>query len=454
LRFLVLRKVQCRKTFVSWRKPQPLGPRLAITLLVLAHTLAFAADESTQKELRELRQENQSLQQQLARQQQLIESLSAKVAGIEQIQKARGESSVGESPSLAQKVSGQTKVNLSGQIAAGFFKTGSDGQFSKGEFRLDEARVFLDAKAWKDIYAFVELNVMTREAGDDGVRLGEAYLDFEHVLKWRGLDSLVNVRLGRFYIPFGEEYSVRYAIDNPLISHSLSDLWGEDEGIELYGSHGPLEYAFALQNGGHSAVFEGTSDKSVAARCAWQPQPWLRFSGSAMRTGDLSVQDESVSEMWFGNGLFRALGSPATTTRFHADLAEGDVQFLFSRGHIKLFGGAIRFDDNDRAANNRRDIYYYSAEGMWRFTKQFFGAARYSQILVDQGYPLVGHGNSSEYFDDELSDNLWRLSLGLGYTPNPNLVFKVEYTFERGREIGGERREHEDFFGAQAALRF
>ena len=402
-----------------------------------------------------MQQENRSLQQQLTRQQQVIDSLSAKVSGIEQAQKTREESST-DGPSMksiGQKISGQTKVNISGQLAAGYFKTASEGLFPNGEFRLDEARVFLDARAWEDVYAFIELNVMTREGYDDAVRLGEAYVDFERVLKWHGLDSLLNVRLGRFNIPFGEEYSVRYAIDNPLISHSLGDLWGVDEGIELYGSLGPVQYAVAVQNGGHAVAFEGTSDKSATARLTYQPKSWLRLSGSAMRTGDLSPQTEGISEMWFGNSFFTSLGNPNTTTRFHADLAEGDLEFLFSRGHLKLAGGGIHYDDNDRSGNNRRDIAYYYAEGMFRFTKQFYGAARYSQVLADEGFFIPANGDWNKY-GAALTDNLWRLSLGLGYTPNPNLVFKLEYTFERGRETNGDAREHEDFFGAQAALRF
>lgn len=448
--------MQCSKTVVSWRKPQPLGPRLAVIFLIISCVLAFAADEETQKELRELRQENRLLQQQLTRQQEVIDSLSAKVSGIEQAQKTRAETAPdGDSSvkSITQKISGQTRVNISGQLAAGYFKTASEGMFPKGEFRLDEARLFFDAKAWEDVYAFMELNLMTREGYNDAVRVGEAYVDFERVLKWHGLDSLVNVRLGRFYIPFGEEYSVRYPIDNPLISHSLSDLWGVDEGIELYGSLGPVQYAVAVQNGAHAIAFEGTSDKSVTARLTYQPKPWLRLSGSAMRTGDLSPQTEGISEMWFGNSFFSSLGNPNTTTRFHADLAEGDVQFLFSRGHLKLAGGGIHYDDNDRAAENRRDVAYYYAEGMYRFAKQIYGAARYSQVLAEKGFPIPANGNFNDY-GSALTDNLWRLSLGLGYTPNPNLVFKLEYTFERGRETGGDAREHEDFLGAQAALRF
>jgi hypothetical protein len=120
---------------------------------------------------------------------------------------------------------------------------------------------------------------------------------------------------------------------------------------------------------------------------------------------------------------------------------------------VKLAGGGIHYDDNDRSADNCRDVYYYYAEGLFRFTKQFFGAARYSQIFADKGYPILGNGAWPEY-NAELTDNLWRLSLGIGYTPNPNFVFKIEYTLERGHTVSGESRNHEDFFGAQAALRF
>lgn len=445
-----------RTFFGSWLPAHRVARWYAIVLLSLTCGSAPAADEETQKELRELQQENRLLRERLDKQQQVIDSLTTKVGAIEQAQKSRDESSTAGSagPSPIQKLSGQTKVNINGQIAAGLFKTGSEGMFPNGEFRLDEARLFLDAQAWKDVYAYVELNGITRESGNEVFRLGEAYIDFERIVKWHGLDSLVNVRFGRFYIPFGEEYSVRYAIDNPLVSHSLSDLWGVDEGIELYGSHGPVQYAVAVQNGGHPAAFEGTSDKSVTARIAYEPKKWLRLSGSAMRTGDLSVQEEFISEMWFGNGFFRSLGNSAATTRFHAELAEGDVQFLFARGHLKLAGGGIRYDDNDRSGDNSRDVYYYYAEGLCWFTKHFFWAARYSQILSERGFPVVGHGNSPQYFDANLTDNLWRLSLGLGYTPNPNLVLKIEYTIERGRTVGDYHRNHEDFLGAQAALRF
>jgi hypothetical protein len=445
---------------VKWQKNvlrrshRRLSPLVAAVLAILI-TPSFAADEATQKELRELRQENKALRDQMAKQQQFIDSLSSKVAGIEQAQKSRDENSGGEkslAASLTQKLTGPGKVNLSGQIAAAYFKTASEGAFSKGEFRVDEARIFLDARAWDDIYGFIEINPMTREGYDDGVRIGEAYLDLERVFKWHGLDSLINIRAGRFYIPFGEEYQVRLPMENPLISHSLMDFWGVDEGVEIYGAHGPVQYAVAVQNGGHSATADFTSDKSVAVRIAYEPKRWLRVSASAMRTGDLSPAGDGISEMWFGNGFLHSLGG-ISTTRFHADLAEGDAQFLFSRGHLKLTGGGIHYDDNDRVSDNGRDVWFYGAEGMFRFTKQFYGAARFSQISADKGFPIAAHG-AWQHFGKALTDNVWRLSLGLGYTPNPNFVFKVEYALERGTTRGSGNREHEDLFAAQAALRF
>ena len=58
------------------------------------------------------------------------------------------------------------------------------------------------------------------------------------------------------------------------------------------------------------------------------------------------------------------------------------------------------------------------------------------------------------YFYGPLTDNLWRLSLGLGYRFSDRLVLKAEYSFERGTEVGGDSRNKEDFFGTEAAFKF
>jgi hypothetical protein len=263
---------------------------------------------------------------------------------------------------------------------------------------------------------------------------------------------MLNVRAGRMDVPFGEEYITRDAIDNPLISHSLVDFWGVDEGVELYGSLGKFSYVFAVQNGGVSVTRDFDCDKSVTGRIGFDPVHWLHLSVSGMRTGDLDANDDYLSELWFGNGWFRSIGSPATT-EFHANLVEGDVQLNFSRVNLKAFGGYICYDDNDPNADNQRDMYYYSVEGVFKATRKFYAAMRFSQIFVDDGYPIVGLGNFDKYFFDILTTEIWRLSLGAGYRFSEQLLLKVEYTHECGDKLGGGQR-HENFVGAEAAFKF
>ncbi len=93
------------------------------------------------------------------------------------------------------------------------------------------------------------------------------------------------------FIPFGEEYMNRYAMENPLISHSLSDFWGIDQGVELYGKFGKFSYAAAVQNGGNGGVEDFDGDKSIAGRISFDPNQHWHFSVSGMRTGDLNVQE-------------------------------------------------------------------------------------------------------------------------------------------------------------------
>ncbi|MDB6036943.1 MAG: hypothetical protein JWM99_784 [Verrucomicrobiales bacterium] len=435
--------------------------------LILLTAVSFpsrAIDSAeTETQLKLLRDQNRILQEQLQKQQQTIDSLSAKVSSLQETrEKSDSGALVSSAPSsVFDKVTAHTKVNVSGQIAAGLFETGSHGQFPNSEFRVDEARLFFDAQAWEDVYGYVELNLTTRENNPEGDHLGEiyphigeVYVDFERLLKFRSLEGLVNVRAGRFYIPFGEEYQARYAFNNPLISHSLSDIWGVDEGIELYGSYSKFQYAVAVQNGGHSVLHDFTGDKSVAGRIGYTPVQKIHLSLSGMRTGDLSSRDDQFSETWFGNGFFRSLGGEASTSRFHANMVEGDFKLDLPRSYVKGAGGYIAYGDNDSAGNNHRDLFYYYAEGLGHITPKFYGVTRFSQIMANQGFPIVANGDFGQYLFRSMTDDIWRLSFGLGYEPNPNLVLKIEYTIERGREIGGQRRSHEDFAGAEIALKF
>jgi hypothetical protein len=87
------------------------------------------------------------------------------------------------------------------------------------------------------------------------------------------------------------------------------------------------------------------------------------------------------------------------------------------------------------------------------YQKKFYAAARFSEVLAGEGFPIVGLGNYNDYYET-LSTQLWRLSLGLGYRFNEDLILKAEYSMEQGLETDGEVRDHEDFLGTEAAFKF
>ena len=417
------------------------------------------ADADILRQLRQLQQQNEALQQQMRKQQELIDELSGKISRIEiddgrEAETRNAKSEVRkESPPLAER-SGFSlgKVHLSGEGAVGFFHSQPRGQFPNAEFRVDEAKLFIESPIWKEVYFFSEINAFTREEGV--LSVGEVYLDAENVSRLWNQDRQVSLRIGRFDVPFGEEYLTRDAIDNPLISHSIMDLWGVDEGVEFYGAFNKLQYVLAVQNGNHDTLRDFNSDKSVALRIGVDPAPWLHLSVSAMRTGDLGATSDWVSELWLGPGLIYSLGS-AQTTEFHANLLEGDVHVKLPRTTLKGSGGVLQYGDNDPLAKNRRDVYYYYLEAVQNIHKGFYAAARWSQVFAPKGFPIAGIGDGPTYgWGPNITRDLWLLSLGLGYRWSNQLVVKGEYSFEHGREIEGARRNHEDLLALTAAFAF
>src|SRR5205823_1808974 len=341
----------------------------------------FCADEQpvTQEQLRELKRQNEALHQQLENQQTLIDKLSQKVANV-QTNVARENDqrpSANEPPAMPSRGFSPLqlgKVHLSGEGGAAFFHSGSHGPFPNSEFRIDEAKLFIEAPLWKDVYFFSEVNITTRESMDEFMQIGELYIDLENLSRFWNRDGWLNLRVGRMDIPFGEEYQTRDAIDNPLISHSLTDIWGVDEGLEIYGSIAKFQYALAVQNGGHPALRDFDPDKSIALRIGYDPTKRVHLSLSAMRTGALAVNGDTFSELWFGNALIRSLDN-ANATTFQANLLEADAQVRWSKGYLKGAGGYVKYNDNG-SADLQREIYYYYIEGLHHFLPKFYAAGR------------------------------------------------------------------------------
>lgn len=419
---------------------------------------SHAADADTEQRLKQLEQQNQALQQKLDQQQRLIDDLTKKISNV-------GAITTESAPALDEREKrgysfGQ--VRISGEGGVGVFHTSSNGRHKNTDFRVDEAKLFIEAPLWKNYaFAYAELDLLTRErqvAGpaDEAFHLGELYVDFESVSRLWDKPGMLGIRVGRLDIPFGEEYAARDVIDNPLISHSLTDFWGIDEGIAFYGGIGKFDYVLAVQNGGHPMLADFDGDKSVSGRVGWRPANWLRVSGSAMRTGNLDAANDAMSEMWFGNGFIRAIGAGAT--RYGAEIYEGDVQTFWKTGHFKAAGGLMTYHDNAPAADSDRDVYFYYAELLQRVPQlsKLYGAARFSQIFADGGMPIVGHGDFGPLFFNPtlMTDRIWRLSVGAGYEFSENLKLKLEYNIDRQHFVTSGQSDDIHFMAAEVGFAF
>ncbi|MBI4625282.1 MAG: hypothetical protein HY736_18935 [Verrucomicrobia bacterium] len=449
-------------TFVRSRPTGLVGVSGACVALALAQASAGAAEPSG-LELRELVEQNRRLQEQVRAQQKTIDEMSARMAEVlkaserhdRELRSLQDRPGVGPASTSLPVARRDQEVRISAEAGLAFFNTGREGQFPKAEFRVDDPVISVEAPVGKNVYLFAELKLLTRETNVENFQLGELYVDFEDVSAAWGRSGQLGFRAGRLNVPFGEEYQLRGPIANPLISRSLSDIWGVDEGVEIYGKIGPARYVVAVQNGGVSRLRDFNADKSVAARVGWEPAPWLHVSGSAMRTGELATVGDNLSELWFANAFFRALGPAASTGKYWVNLFEGDATARWKDGHVSAALGQARFDDSDTRADNSRRIRYGYLEMVQGMADRLYGAARYSEIRAPRGYPLAGWGQMGMFFfRPSLTEELRRFSLGLGYRFGPSLVLKTEYTWENGRMTNGARREREDFFGSEIGVKF
>lgn len=328
-----------------------------------------------------------------------------------------------------------TNLSVGGFAAVAYLDSGDAGTRPHGGFLIKESSFFVDAAAWEDISFFFEVQV--NRLGKDPeklVRTGEVHAHFRNLLKGHG-ENLLGLKVGRVDIPFGEEYLWQDASDNPLISTSAAYPYGFDEGVVIYGTLKGLGWIAAITDGTDKQSVEDNPAKAFNLKFYGDPSNSLYLSGSYMRNGKAGK-----SAFEFGGSHFEPVGASHRSSSgasgsdmVNATLYEVDAEYAFG-DRVALAGsyGRAMVDDEDDAFD--RDLSWFSVQPRLTMTQSSYAVLRYSEIGTydsAQGYHFDGKttagGNASFGYDTE---RFKRLSIGVGWRPNPRVVVKGEVGYD------------------------
>ncbi|MDH3222880.1 MAG: hypothetical protein OEO23_04125 [Gemmatimonadota bacterium] len=322
---------------------------------------------------------------------------------------------------------------LSGFGAFGFIDSGETGTAPEGGFQIQEATIFVETDIWRNSSIFVE--IQTNRLGADEskfIRTAEVYGHFRDLIETPSLN--LGLKAGRIDIPFGEEYLAQDAPDNPLISFSAAYPYGWDEGVLLYGEAWGVGWIAAVTDGADDRSIEDNSEKAYNLKLYGDAFSWLYLSGSLMKNGDASK-----SAVEFGGSHFQPIGASHPSTvgaspspAVDALLYEVDAKIRLGDnrlgGYLSGAFGQAAQDDADDAFD--RDLRWHTIEGLISGQGGLYLAARYSEVGTYDpvrgwhfdGKPTAG-GNGAFGYDVE---RFRRVSLGVGWDPNPQVRLKVE----------------------------
>lgn len=346
------------------------------------------------------------------------------------------------------------KLDITGFAAAGYYKTEANGLLPYGHFTVKEASLFFESEVAEDMAFFLEWQAIRLKDEDKKVagQTAEAYLHLKNVLKAQG-DDLLGIKLGRFDLPYGEEYLFQDAIDNPLISLSVSWPYGWDEGILFYGTAHNVGWVLSLTDGHDDRSTDDHPSLAYNGKIYGDLAPNLYGSLSYMHNGRTS---ESAME-FAGTHLTSPAG---TTAQTESSMWEANLKYSIpSSWHLWVNYGSVQAKDKANPTANR-NFSYYTVEPLYHLNDNLFLVARYSAIGTfksDKGYNFDGKpyakGDQYGYNTSSLS----RSSLGIGHKLNTNSILKAEYARHDFNAIDGATQpvdKKHDFYGVELAVKF
>jgi hypothetical protein len=382
------------------------------------------------------------------------------------------------------------RIRLSGSAELDYLQGQGDySLYDEGSTQIYDARVFLDADLGSDMrvgettvirdagFAF-EWNLV--RLGSTQNNVGDLYVDLRGLLA----QDWLNLEVGRFQIPFGENY-LRFGrgrASDPFIALSASPPWFWDEGVKLWGksSNGRFGYVASVTDGEGGINLENNSSKQVTLKLSFDPSEWLHLSASALRTGTLGSDDSpAYASLWLGEAFPRAFGAGSSALSFDHGVAladgpdelrnvvvlGGDAIVNLPGARLWLSGGKASIESHGSSVYDR-DLLYWLAELVVQL--------RTISPALDPIYLALRANGLGTYDDDEgyLLDFRYRdvgynmdaldaYAIALGLPLGSNIVLKAQYTIQSIGLVRGiddpEIREAADdanFFGMEIGVHF
>ncbi|MGH9887129.1 MAG: hypothetical protein ACREBE_16505, partial [bacterium] len=303
----------------------------------------------------------------------------------------------------------------------------------------------------------------------------------------RGLfgQEWLNMEIGRFQIPFGENY-LRFGKgrpNDPFVALTASPPWFWDEGVKLWGksANGHFGYVASVTDGEGGLNLEHNDSKQVTLKLSWDPSEWLHLSASGLRSGTLGSDDSSAfSAVWLGEAIPAAFGSGTDVPSFDhgEEIARGpnklrgvvvvgaDAIFSFPDTRLWLAGGKASIDSHGPSMYDR-DLIYWLAELTLQL--RMISPALAPMYLALRANGLGTYDNDEGYlldfrYGNSLGYNMRALdaySIALGLPLGDHIVVKAQYALQNIALVHGidddeilESADDANFFGMEIGVKF